>query len=62
MYMYVPTCTYMYLHCLQVMDVINEEEQQFLKTLSHGRQLFEKAVARMGSNNFIIPGSWLLQH
>ena len=39
---------------LQVMDVINEEERQFLKTLSRGKRLFERTVARMDSS--IIPG------
>lgn len=36
------------------MDVINEEEKQFLKTLSRGKRLFERTVARMDSN--VIPG------
>ena len=41
-------------HGVQVMDVINEEERQFLKTLSRGKRLFERTVARLDSS--IIPG------
>ena len=36
------------------MDVINEEEKQFLKTLSRGKRLFERTVTRMDSDT--IPG------
>jgi len=41
MYMYV-------LYILQIKDVINEEEQQFLKTLNRGRRLLERTFATMG--------------
>eukprot|EP00731_Ephydatia_muelleri_P026421 Em0018g521a len=37
-----------------VMDIINEEEMQFLKTLSRGRKLFERTVAKLNTNT--IPG------
>lgn len=40
---------------MQVMDVINDEEKQFLKTLSRGKRLFERTVARMESS--VIPGN-----
>ena len=43
-----------YVHTCQVMDVINEEERQFLKTLSRGKRLFERTVARLEST--VIPG------
>ena len=36
------------------MDIINEEEMQFLKTLSRGRKLFERTVAKLNTNT--IPG------
>ena len=38
----------------QVMDVINEEEKQFLKTLSRGKRLFERTVAKLEGTT--IPG------
>jgi len=38
----------------QVMDVINEEEKQFLKTLSRGRRMFERTLAKLQSD--VIPG------
>jgi len=39
----------MYFMCmLQIKDVINEEEQQFLKTLNRGRRLLERTFASMG--------------
>jgi len=42
------------------MDVINEEEEQFLKTLNHGKRLFEKTVKNMSGT--VIPGdvAWRL--
>jgi len=36
------------LYILQIKDVINEEEQQFLKTLNRGRRLLERTFATMG--------------
>ena len=36
------------------MDIINEEEQQFLKTLSHGKRLFEKTARSIEGKQ--IPG------
>ena len=39
---------------VQVMDVIDEEERQFLKTLSRGKRLFERTVARLDGS--VIPG------
>ncbi|CAI8011142.1 Alanine--tRNA ligase, cytoplasmic [Geodia barretti] len=43
-----------------VMDVIDEEERQFLKTLSRGKRLFERTVARLDGS--VIPGdvAWRL--
>ncbi len=38
------------------MDIINEEETQFLKTLSRGKLLFERTVQRLESD--VIPGGW----
>ncbi|KNC24100.1 Alanine--tRNA ligase, cytoplasmic [Lucilia cuprina] len=44
-----------------IIDVINEEEQQFLKTLTRGRNLLNRTIAKLGDNN-IIPGdvTWRL--
>ena len=39
---------------VQVMDTINEEEKQFLKTLSRGRRVFERTVNKLTDN--ILPG------
>lgn len=39
------------------MDIINDEEKQFLKTLNRGRALFQKAVADLQGRN-IFPG-WI---
>lgn len=45
---------------LQVMDVINEEETQFLKTLARGRKLFDRTVSKLTDK--VIPGdvAWRL--
>ena len=37
------------------MDVINEEEKQFLKTLSRGRRMFERTLTKLQSD--VIPGN-----
>ncbi|KAL3187427.1 hypothetical protein MRX96_025494 [Rhipicephalus microplus] len=44
-----------------VMDIINEEESQFLKTLSLGWSLFEKTMGKVGDQKFL-PGdvAWRL--
>lgn len=44
-----------------VMDIINEEEQQFLKTLTRGRNLFNRTIDRVGDCK-VIPGdvTWRL--
>lgn len=42
---------------LKVMDVINEEEKQFLKTLSRGRRMFERTLTKLQSD--VIPGELL---
>ncbi|OZC07121.1 alanine--tRNA ligase [Onchocerca flexuosa] len=36
-----------------VMDIINDEEKQFLKTLNRGRRLFQKAVASLQGRNIL---------
>lgn len=43
------------------MDVINEEEEQFLKTLSRGRTLLNHTMGKLGSSS-TIPGdvAWRL--
>ena len=41
---------------VKIMDIINEEETQFLKTLSHGRRMFETTVSAVKNN--IIPGTY----
>ncbi|VDN22208.1 unnamed protein product [Gongylonema pulchrum] len=44
-----------------VMDIINDEEKQFLKTLNRGRALFQKAVAGLqGRNKFPGDVAWRL--
>uniref|UniRef100_A0A2R5LM37 Alanine--tRNA ligase n=1 Tax=Ornithodoros turicata TaxID=34597 RepID=A0A2R5LM37_9ACAR len=44
-----------------IMDIINEEESQFLKTLLRGRRLLEKTVAKLGGQKSL-PGdvAWRL--
>lgn len=42
----------------RIIDIINEEEQQFLKTLSRGRNLLNKTITKLGGNDTkVIPGS-----
>ena len=41
------------------MDVINEEEKQFLKTLSRGRRMFERTIQRMDPSLSVIPGTYI---
>lgn len=45
---------------LHTMNIINEEEQQFLKTLSRGRNLLNRTIARLKDN--VLPGdvAWRL--
>lgn len=45
----------------QVIDVINEEEQQFLKTLIRGRNLLNRTITKLGESK-ILPGdvAWRL--
>ncbi|KAH3768181.1 hypothetical protein DPMN_169393, partial [Dreissena polymorpha] len=44
-----------------VKDVINEEEEQFLKTLNRGRRLLERTINKLGDTN-VLPGdvAWRL--
>ena len=39
-----------------VKDIINEEEVQFLKTLSRGRRLLERQIAKMSTDDKVVPG------
>lgn len=45
-----------------VKEIINEEETQFLKTLSRGRSLLNRSVSRLGSDAKVLPGdvAWRL--
>lgn len=45
-----------------VMDIINEEEGQFLKTLTRGRRVLERTITKLGSEKLTLPGkvAWLL--
>ncbi|XP_052864550.1 alanine--tRNA ligase, cytoplasmic [Anopheles cruzii] len=45
-----------------IKNVINEEEEQFLKTLSRGRNLLNRTIAKLGDSTTIIPGdvAWRL--
>ena len=57
---YPPSCVLLWARvivsvlCYQVMEVINEEEKQFLKTLSRGKRLFERNVSQL--QGAVIPG------
>ena len=44
----------------KVIDIINEEETQFLKTLARGRRLFDRTVSKLSDK--LIPGdvAWRL--
>lgn len=50
------TLSNLHLSYSQVMDIINDEESQFLKSLSQGKRLFERAVQEMEST--VMPGDW----
>ena len=39
-----------------VKDVINEEEAQFLKTLTRGQKLLEKTISKLDVNTKTFPG------
>ena len=38
----------------EIIDIINEEEEQFLKTLARGRRLFERTVTKLTDK--VVPG------
>ena len=44
-----------------IMEIINEEEEQFLKTLSRGRNLLNRTIAKIGKSK-VLPGdvAWRL--
>lgn len=44
-----------------IIDIINEEEEQFLKTLSRGRNLLNRTITKLG-NSKVLPGdvAWRL--
>ncbi len=42
-----------------IMEIINDEEAQFLKTLSRGRHVFQRAVEQLGDAR-VLPGSFFL--
>lgn len=46
---------------VKVKSIINEEEQQFLKTLSRGKRLMERTINKLGDTN-VLPGdvAWRL--
>ncbi|XP_033119659.1 alanine--tRNA ligase, cytoplasmic-like [Anneissia japonica] len=45
-----------------VMDIINDEEAQFLKTLNRGRKVLERTINKLGDSSKVFPGkaAWLL--
>lgn len=45
----------------RIIDIINEEEEQFLKTLSHGRNLLNRTITKLGGSK-TLPGdvAWRL--
>uniref|UniRef100_H2Y7J6 Alanine--tRNA ligase n=1 Tax=Ciona savignyi TaxID=51511 RepID=H2Y7J6_CIOSA len=46
----------------QVIDIIDEEEEQFLKTLNRGQKILNQKIKNLGSNSKVFPGetAWLL--
>ena len=42
------------------MDIINEEELQFLKTLNRGRNLLERTIGKLNGQT-VLPGTSLIQ-
>lgn len=42
-----------------MIDIINEEEKQFLKTLGRGRRVFEKTIKTTAMETGVIPGGWV---
>lgn len=42
---------------LHIVNIINEEEQQFLKTLTRGRNLLNRTIVKLGDSK-IIPGNF----
>lgn len=40
-----------------VMDIINDEEEQFLKTLARGRRLLLRNIEKLGDSVKIVPGN-----
>ena len=47
---------------LQIKDVINEEEEQFLKTLNRGRRLLERTFATMGDIKTLPGSTYVVAH
>ncbi len=45
----------------QVMEIINDEEKQFLKTLSRGRRVFDRTVQKLGPGSKVMPGTTPLE-
>lgn len=45
-----------------IIDIINDEETQFLKTLTRGRNLLDRTISKLDNNTKIIPGeiAWRL--
>jgi len=45
-----------------IMDIINEEERQFLKTLSRGQKLLDRTIGKLGQGTKVLPGdvAWRL--
>lgn len=46
----------------QVKEIINEEEEQFLKTLNRGQRLLERTISKMPAGTSTLPGdiAWRL--
>ena len=42
-----------------IKDVINEEEAQFLKTLTRGRRLLDRTIAKLPEGTKVLPGKAL---
>ncbi len=45
-----------------IVDIINEEETQFLKTLSRGRKLLDRTISKLLTASQLLPGdiAWRL--
>ena len=55
-------CSYPSIPTQTIKDVINEEEEQFLKTLTRGKKLLDRTISKLPSGTKVLPGdlAWRL--